>query len=138
MAEEVYLSVFDKTDGKRVTSYTLMGGVHGDTMDELREKAAANYPDDYAVPQTQEDWRRTVSGDLRWNGKGLVNPPEPTAEEVQAQALAALDREYQAKFNDLDDQIVKAAALKNTELQDELIAERSTLAEEYAKKRGEL
>lgn len=67
-----------------------------------------------------------------------MNPPEPTAEELQAQALAALDSEYQAKFNDLDDQIVKAAALKNTELQDELIAERNALSEEYAAKRGEL
>lgn len=136
--EEVYLSVFDKTDGKRKTSYTLMGGVHGDTMEELQEKAQASYPDDYAVPQTKEDWRRTVSNDLRWNGSELMNPPEPTAEELQAQALAALDGEYQAKFNDLDDQIVKAAALKNTELQDELIVERNALSEEYAAKRGEL
>ncbi len=138
MADEVYLSVFDKADGKRVTSYTIVGEIHGKTMDELKEKAAKEYPDAYAVPQTREDWRRTVSGNLRWNGEELVDPPKPTAEELQAQALAALDSEYQAKFNDLDDQIVKAAALKNTALQDELIAERNTLAEEYAKKRGEL
>ena len=128
MADEVYLSVFDKADGKRVTSYTIVGEIHGKTMDELKEKAAKEYPDAYAVPQTREDW----------HGEELVDPPKPTAEELQAQALAALDSEYQAKFNDLDDQIVKAAALKNTALQDELIAERNTLAEEYAKKRGEL
>lgn len=138
MADEVYLSVFDKADGKRITSYTIMGEIHGKTMNDLRAKADASYPDDYAVPQTREDWRRTVSNDLRWNGSELVNPPEPTAEELQAQTLAALDGEYQAKFNDLDDQIVKAAALKNTELQDELIAERNALSEEYAQKRGEL
>ena len=138
MADEVYLSVFDKIDGKRVTSYTIMGEIHGKTMDDLQEKAATNYPDAYAVPQTREDWRRTVSNDLRWNGSELVNPPEPTAEELQAQALAALDGEYQAKFNNLDDQIVKAAALKNTSLQDELIEERNALSEEYAAKRGEL
>ncbi len=136
--EEVYLSVFDKTDGKRKTSYTLMGGVHGDTMEELQEKAQASYPDDYAVPQTKEDWRRTVSNDLRWNGSELVNPPEPTAEELQAQALAELDAEYQAKFDELDDELVKAAALKNETLQDELIAERAALAEEYTTKRGDL
>lgn len=83
--EEVYLSVFDKTDGKRKTSYTLMGGVHGDTMEELQEKAQASYPDDYAVPQTREDWRRTVSNDLRWNGSEYTDPPEPTAEELAEQ-----------------------------------------------------
>lgn len=64
--------------------------------------------------------------------------PEPTPEELQAQALAALDAEYQSKFNELDEQIVKAAALKNETLQDELIAERAALAEEYTTKRGEL
>ena len=79
--EEAYLSVFDKADGKRITSYTIMGEIHGKTMDELKEKAAKEYPDAYAVPQTREDWRRTVSGDLRWNGEELVDPPEPTAEE---------------------------------------------------------
>ena len=83
MADEVYLSVFDKADGKRITSYTIMGEIHGKTMNDLRAKAAASYPDDYAVPQTREDWRRTVSNDLRWNGSELVNPPEPTAEELQ-------------------------------------------------------
>ena len=60
------------------------------------------------------------------------------AEELQAAALAELDSEYQEKFDELDEQIVKAAALKNTELQDELIAEIEALAEEYAQKRGEL
>lgn len=65
-------------------------------------------------------------------------PPQPTAEELQAQALASLDSEYQSRFDELDEQIVKAAALKNTELQDELIAEREALAEEYAQKRGDL
>ena len=57
MADEVYLSVFDKADGKRVTSYTIVGEIHGKTMDELKEKAAKEYPDAYAVPQTREDWR---------------------------------------------------------------------------------
>lgn len=67
-----------------------------------------------------------------------TTPPEPTAEELQAQALAELDAEYQAKFDELDDELVKAAALKNETLQDELIAERAALAEEYTTKRGDL
>lgn len=138
MAEQVYLSIFDKTTGTRKTSYTILGQIHGSAMDELKQKAAADYPDDYAVPQTAEEYHNGISGDLRWNGDTYTDPPQPTAEELQAQALASLDSEYQSRFDELDEQIVKAAALKNTELQDELIAERSALAEEYTQKRGEL
>lgn len=138
MAEQVYLSIFDKTTGARKTSYTILGQIHGKNLDELKEKAVADYPDDYAVPQTAEEYHNVISGDLRWNGEAYADPPQPTAEELQAAALAELDSEYQEKFDELDEQIVKAAALKNTELQDELIAEREALAEEYAQKRGEL
>lgn len=99
MADEVYLSVFDKADGKRITSYTIMGEIHGKTMDGLQEKAAANYPDAYAVPQTKEDWRRTVSNDLRWNGSELVNPPEPTAEELAEQKAQQEAYEAQNTLN---------------------------------------
>lgn len=139
MAEkEVYLSIFSKETGQRKTSFTIIGEVHGKTIDDLKKKAATEYPDDYAVAQTQKVYHAVVEGDLHFDGTDYIDPPEPTAEELQAQALAALDGEYQAKFNDLDDQIVKAAALKNTELQDELIEERNALSEEYAAKRGEL
>ncbi len=138
MEEQVYLSIFDKTTGTRKTSYTILGQIHGSTMDELKQKASADYPDDYAVPQTAEEYHNGISGDLRWNGDTYTDPPQPTAEELQAQALASLDSEYQSRFDELDEQIVKAAALKNTELQDELIAERSALTEEYTQKRGEL
>lgn len=137
MAEQVYLSIFDKTTGTRKTSYTILGQVHGSAMDELKQKAAADYPGDYVVPQTAEEYHNGISGDLRWNGDTYTDPPQPTAEELQAQALASLDSEYQSRFDELDEQIVKAAALKNTELQDELIAERAALAEEYTQKRGE-
>lgn len=138
MAEQVYLSVFDKNTGERKASYTILGQIHGKNLDELKQKAAADYPGDYAVAQTAEGYHNAISGDLRWNGAAFTAPPQPTAEELQARALASLDSEYQGKFDELDEQIVKAAALKNTGLQDELIAERATLAEEYTTKRGEL
>lgn len=64
--------------------------------------------------------------------------PQPTAEELQALALAELDAEYQAKFDELDEQIMKAAALKDTSLQDELLSEREAMVAEYTEKRGEL
>lgn len=88
MEDEVYLSIFGKDDGRRKTSFTILGGVHGESMDDLKQKAQKEYPDDYAVPQTKEDWRRTVSNDLRWNGSELVNPPEPTPEEIADQQAA--------------------------------------------------
>lgn len=138
MAEQVYLSIFDKTTGARKTSYTILGQIHGKNLDELKEKAAADYSDDYAVPQTAEEYHNVISGDLRWNGDAYTDPPQPTAEELQAAALAELDSEYQAKFDELDDQIMKAAALKNTEMQDALINDRTALAAEYAEKRGNL
>lgn len=138
MTDEVYLSIFSKEDGRRKTSFTILGGVHGSSMDDLKQKAQKEYPDDYAVPQTADSYHEVISGDLRWNGSEFVAPPEPTLEELQSQALASLDAEYQAKFDELDEQIMKAAALKNETLQDELIAERAALAEEYTQKRGEL
>lgn len=138
MEDEVYLSIFGKDDGRRKTSFTILGGVHGKSIDDLKQKAQKEYPDDYAVPQTATAYHEVISGDLRWNGSAFVPPPEPTLEELQAQALTALDAEYQAKFDELDDEIVKAAALKNETLQDELIAERAALAEEYTTKRGDL
>lgn len=138
MAEQVYLSIFDKNTGARKTSYTILGQIHGSTMDELKQKAATDYPDDYAVAQTAEEYHNVISGDLRFDGTDYTDPPQPTAEELQAQALAELDAEYQAKFDELDEQIMKAAALKNTEMQDALINDRTALAAEYAEKRGNL
>lgn len=138
MAEQVYLSIFDKNTGARKTSYTILGQIHGSTMDELKQKAAADYPDDYAVPQTAEEYHNVISGDLRFDGTDYTDPPQPTEEELQAQALASLDSEYQAKFDELDEQIMRAAALKNTEMQDALINDRTTLVAEYAEKRGNL
>lgn len=131
-----YIDIFDE-DGKRITSLPVS---KGKTADEVLAEAKEKYPDNTSMATSIEDHRLYVSGGYTYDAStGTPKaPPEPTAEELQAQALAALDSEYQAKFNDLDDQIVKAAALKNTALQDELIAERNTLAEEYAKKRGEL
>ena len=130
-----YLSIYDAT-GERVTSFVT--GVHGDTVEELQTKAEAEYPDKTHVVQDALTYNKALQGDLLYKDGEYQARPEPTAEELQAQALASLDSEYQGKFDELDEQIVKAAALKNTGLQDELIAERKALAEEYTQKRGEL
>lgn len=90
---------------------------------------------------TAEDYNKYLSGEYVRGNDGKPIPyvaPEPTPEELQAQALASLDSEYQSRFDELDEQIVKAAALKNTEMQDALINDRTALAAEYAEKRGNL
>lgn len=81
--EKVYISVFDKTSGKRKTSYTILGNLHGKTLDELKKKAAADFPDDYAVEQTAEEHKRVITGDLCWNGTEYTDPPAPSEEEVK-------------------------------------------------------
>lgn len=130
-----YLSIYDAT-GERVTSFVT--GVHGDTVEELQAKAEAEYPDKIHVVQEALTYNKALQGDLLYKDGAYQAKPQPTEEELQAKALASLDSEYQSRFDELDEQIVKAAALKNTDLQDELIAEREALAEEYAQKRGEL
>lgn len=130
-----YLSIYGAT-GERVTSFVT--GVHGDTVEELQAKAEAEYPDKTHVVQDALTYNKALQGDLLYKDGEYQARPEPTEEEKRKAALAALDSEYQGKFDELDEQIVKAAALKNTGLQDELIAERKALAEEYTQKRGEL
>lgn len=130
-----YLSIYDAT-GERVTSFVT--GVHGDTVEELQAKAEAEYPDKIHVVQDALTYNKALQGDLLYKDGEYQARPEPTEDEKRETALAALDSEYQSRFDELDEQIVKAAALKNTDLQDELIAEREALAEEYTQKRGEL
>lgn len=131
-----------EADGKLAASFILYSGKEKEIA-ELTGKIHDIDESLTVVRLDSETYNQLIGNrgkEFRYKDGAAVEyiPPEPTAEELQAQALAALDGEYQAKFNDLDDQIVKAAALKNTELQDELIAERNALSEEYAAKRGEL
>lgn len=84
-APQVYVSCFDKTDGHRLASYTLLGEIHGRTMEELEAKAAESFPGAYAVRQTEAEWAATIAGDLRWNGSEYTDPPEPTPEEIADQ-----------------------------------------------------
>lgn len=142
---DYYVAGFD-ADGKRVGSLIcdFDPGKDKNTgkIASLKEKAKDLFEDAAVVDViSAADYNQYLTGEYVRGADGKPTAyiaPEPTPEELQAQALAALDAEYQAKFDELDEQIVKAAALKNTELQDELIAEREALAEEYTQKRGEL
>ena len=68
-------------------------------------------------------------------GEPMEKPPYvPTAEEK----LAMLDAEYQQKFDEINDAIIIAVTEADTDLQQELVAEKAALKEEYAAKRSEL
>lgn len=69
------------------------------------------------------------------SGEPMEKPPYvPTAEEK----LAMLDAEYQQKFDEINDAIIIAVTEGDTDLQQELVAEKTALKEEYAAKRSEL
>ena len=68
-------------------------------------------------------------------GEPMEKPPYvPTTEEK----LASLDAEYQQKFDEINNDIIIAVTEGDTELQQELVAEKAALKEEYTTKRGEL
>ena len=68
-------------------------------------------------------------------GEPMEKPPYvPTAEEK----LAMLDAEYQQKFDDINNAIIIAVTEGDSELQQELVAEKAALKEEYTAKRSEL
>lgn len=80
----------------------------------------------------------------RGGGEHIINPKtgeiteappyEPTVEEK----LAALDAEYEAKISEVNNAILLAVAENDTELQAELVAEKTALKAEYEQKRSEL
>lgn len=131
-----YVDIFDDS-GQRVTSLPVSKGA---SVEDVLSEAKERYPENTAVATELADHRLYSSSGYTYDfeTKKPKAPPEPTAEELQAAALAELDSEYQAKFDELDEQIMKAAALKNTELQDSLINDRTALSAEYTEKRGNL
>ena len=73
-------------------------------------------------------------------GKYIPKPPYvPTAEEVQAAKLAAIDAEYSGKLEENKSSIIVAATVdQDEEYADELRVERQTLQAEYIEKRSEI
>lgn len=94
MGEKTYLSVFDKTSGERKTSYTIIGNLHGKTMDELKQKAADRFPDCFYAEQTKAEYSTAISRDLLYNGTGYEAPPaqpEPTLDELKSVKIAEVN-----------------------------------------------
>lgn len=130
-----YLSIYSDT-GERITSFVT--GVHGDTAEELKERAKKEYPDNVGVLQTESEYNEAIKDDLLYiNGK-YSKRPEPTEEEKRESELAALDSEYAEKINDIETEMARAKAVEDTDYYNELKAERETLVTEYEGKRGQI
>lgn len=133
-----HFSVYPKAGGARITSYAV--GIHADTMEATEKKAAEDYPDCTIIRQTKGEWEKAVNNNLYYDteSEGLVDPPEPTEEEIRAAALASLDSEYERKISDIESEMTKAAAIGDDELLAELKEERADLITEYETKREEI
>lgn len=133
-----YLSMYPTDGGERITSFVV--GVHGDTVDALKEKAAKEYPDAVAIEQSAAEWNDAVQQGLIYDSesKVLKEKPAPTEEELRQAALDALDSEYAAKIDNVETDMAKANATGDTEYLADLKAERESLVAEYTQKRGEL
>lgn len=134
--EKENLSVYDKTTHKRITTFNLVAHTNGGTMDDLYKIAKAQYPDQIYAEETNDEAANLAYNGYTYDGKTYTEPAPPTEEELRQQSLDTLDAEYQTKFDDLDNEIVKAAALGNDDLKNELITERNALTTEYETKRG--
>lgn len=133
-----YLSMYPKAGGERVTSFVV--GVHGDTIEALKGKAAKEYPNAIAIEQSAAEWNAAVQNGLIYDAesKALKEKPAPTEEELRQAKLDALDSEYAAKIDDVETDMAKANATGDTEYLADLKAERESLVAEYTQKRGEI
>ncbi len=128
-----YLSIYSDT-GERITSFVT--GVHGETEEELKERAKKEYPDNVGVLQTESEYNEAIKNDLLYlNGK-YISRPEPSEEERRESELAALDSEYAEKISTIENEMARAKAIEDNDYYNDLKSERETLVNEYEGKRG--
>lgn len=130
-----YLSIYSDT-GERITSFVT--GVHGETAEELKERAKKEYPDNVGVLQTESEYNEVLKGDLLYLDGKYSKRPEPTEEEKRESELAALDSEYSEKIGNIEGEMARAKAIEDTDYYNELKAERESLVTEYTGKRGQI
>lgn len=90
------------------------------------------------TPPTPGANQKVVWRNGAWEIQDIPQPtpePQPTAEEVKQQKLAALDAEYQPLFNQLSISWATASMDGNTVLADSIKADKGELTAEYLAKR---
>lgn len=130
-----YLSIYS-IEGERITSFVT--GVHGETAEELKERAKKEYPDNISVLQTESEYNEAIKNDLLYINGSYSKRPEPTEEEKRESELAALDGEYAEKISAIENEMARAKAIEDIDYYNELKSERETLVNEYAGKRGQI
>lgn len=128
-----YLSIYSES-GERITSFVT--GVHGETAEELKERAKKEYPDNVGVLQTESEYNEAIKGNLLYIDGKYISRPEPTEKEKREAELAALDSEYAEKISTIENEMARAKAIEDEDFYNELKAERESLVNEYAGKRG--
>lgn len=129
-----YISVYAKKTGKRITSFVI--GVHGNNIQEVKEVAEKQYPNEYLVKQNETAWQYALEHELIYSGKELVEPPKKTEEDIKKEKLDNLDAEYIRKIKNIEAEMVRTLAIEDKELYEELKEEREQLVKEYEEKRG--
>nr|DAN60136.1 MAG TPA: hypothetical protein [Caudoviricetes sp.] len=94
-----YLSIYDKNTSKRITSFVT--GVHGETIDELTEKAKAEYPDAIHITQTESEWQEAIAGNYEYRDGKLQAPLPPTQKELDAAEYKQLQTSELAELKQL-------------------------------------
>lgn len=130
-----YLSIYSES-GERITSFVT--GVHGDTAEELKERAKKEYPDNVHIVQTESEYNEAIKNDLLYIGGKYDKRPEPTEEEKRESELATLDSEYSEKISAIENEMARAKAIEDIDYYNELKAERESLVNEYTGKRGQI
>ena len=94
--EKTYLFILETT-GKRKA--TFLKGIHGKTLEELREKANTEYPGDtQLVGEGEEYFNQFAQGKIYVNGQFVDEPPYvPPLADVQAAKIAELKSVRDAK-----------------------------------------
>ncbi len=94
-----------KPTGERITSYVV--GIHGSSVDELKKKAAADYPE-ATIYQGGEDMQNEFTSGKWYDGDHFFIPNESKNKSDEIDAIKA---EYEPRFQRLKDAILQRALI---------------------------
>ena len=96
-----YLSLYDTNTGKRITSYVT--GVHGKDMEELKAKAASDFPEAIQLEQSAAEYSKHLNDGKVFKDGNCADPPGPTEEDLKEEEKASLASDYEAGKEELLD-----------------------------------
>lgn len=94
-----------KPTGERITSYVV--GIHGSTVDELKTKAATEYPE-ATIYQGGDDMQNEFTSGKWYTGDHFFIPNESKNKSDEIDAIKA---EYEPRFQRLKDAILQRALI---------------------------